>query len=119
MEFIGDVQAGIAAALLKNTTLSSPVDTYNDIIQMIEIGYEKASLVHADLSEYNILWHDGPVMIDVSQAVLTSHPNAQRYLYRDLQNITSFFSKLGVEPGDPQEIMKDILSSGEHHNGIS
>jgi RIO kinase 1 len=119
MEFIGDVETGVAAPLLKNVTIPSPVDTYDEIMQMIENGYKKADLVHADLSEYNILWHDGPVIIDVSQAVLTSHPNAQRYLYRDLQNITGFFSKLGVEPEDPRVVMKYILSSGENHNDVS
>ncbi|RDE16511.1 MAG: serine/threonine protein kinase [Candidatus Thorarchaeota archaeon] len=119
MEFIGDAQAGVAAPLLKNVTVVSPVDTYDEIIEMIETGYKKAGLVHADLSEYNILWHNGPVIIDVSQAVLTSHPNAQRYLYRDLQNITNFFKKIGIEPEDPQVIMKDILSAGGQHNGVS
>jgi RIO kinase 1 len=119
MEFIGDIETGSAAPLLKNVTIPSPVDTYDEIMQMIENGYKKADLVHADLSEYNILWHDGPVIIDVSQAVLTSHPNAQRYLYRDLQNITSYFRKLGVEPEDPRVVMKYIMSSGENHNGVS
>lgn len=119
MEFIGDADTGIAALLLKNAKIPSPVDTYDEIIEMIVTGYQKANLVHADLSEYNILWHDGPVVIDVSQAVLTTHPNAERYLYRDLQNITDYFRKLGVEPEDPHVVMKYILSSGEQQNGVS
>lgn len=119
MEFIGDIETGTPAPLLKNVTIPSPVDTYDEIMQMIENGYKKADLIHADLSEYNILWQDGPVIIDVSQAVLTSHPKARPYLYRDLQNITSFFKKLGVEPEDPTVVMKYILSSGERQNGVS
>jgi RIO kinase 1 len=59
------------------------------------------------------MWHDGPVIIDVSQAVLKTHNNAKRYLLRDISNITTFFQKLGVEAEEPTEIAKEILSSGE------
>ncbi|MFW9910973.1 MAG: serine protein kinase RIO [Candidatus Thorarchaeota archaeon] len=113
MEFIGDLDAGTPAKLMKNTEIESPVDTFNEIINMIHIGYTDAGLVHADLSEYNILWQDGPVIIDVSQAVLKTHDYASRYLLRDISNITTFFQKLGVEAQDPKEIAKEILSSGE------
>ncbi len=80
---------------------------------MIQKGYTKAGLVHADLSEYNILWMDGPIIIDVSQAVLKAHGNSARYLYRDIKNLTQYFTKLGVECADPKEITKYILASGE------
>lgn len=51
--------------------------------------YEKANLIHADLSEYNILWHDNKCFfIDVSQSVEPSHENAFHFLYRDCTNIT-------------------------------
>jgi len=76
MEFIGDSEQSIAAPLLKNTVIPDPVLTFNEIIGMIQNGYTEAGLVHADLSEYNILWDDGPVFIDVSQAVLLAHDNA-------------------------------------------
>ena len=90
-----------------------PVGTFDQIIEMIELGYRKAGLVHADLSEFNILWLDHPIIIDVSQAVLKEHHNASRYLYRDIQNVCKYFKKLGVETTDPKEITKHILSSGE------
>jgi RIO kinase 1 len=114
MEFIGDVKRSIAAPLLKNIKIPSPVSTFNKIIGMIETGYTKAGLVHADLSEYNILWADGPVFIDVSQSVLISHQNAKQYLLRDIQNIIHFFKKLGVEASEPEIIARHILSAGEN-----
>jgi RIO kinase 1 len=81
---------------------------------MVVNGYTKAGLVHADLSEYNILWwKNKPVIIDVSQAVLKEHDNAARYLYRDIQNLTFFFRKLGVATTDPKEVVTHILSKGE------
>ena len=77
---------------------------------MIETGVRKAELVHADLSEYNILWLDEPVFIDVSQSVLLVHDRAREYLYRDIQNITNYFRKMGVVTEDPEVIFKYILS---------
>ena len=52
-------------------------------------------LVHADLSQYNILDRRGsPVIIDVAQAVLTGHPNAAEFHRRDCTNLARYFSKL-------------------------
>jgi RIO kinase 1 len=113
MEFIGDFEQSLAAPLLKTTEIPDPVKTFDEIIRMIQKSYTKAGLVHADLSEYNILWSDGPVFIDVSQAVLIGHDNAKRYLFRDIQNIIHFFKKLGVETEDPEVIARYIIAAGE------
>lgn len=113
MEFIGDYEESLPAPLLKNAHIDSPVEVFDDIMTMIETGYREASLVHADLSEYNILWHGEPVFIDVSQGVLKTHPAANKYLYRDIQNIINYFSKLGVESEDAVKITKHIIGDGE------
>jgi RIO kinase 1 len=113
MEFIGDNEQSLAAPLMKNVDIPDPVKTFNKIIGMIQKGYTKAGLVHADLSEFNILWSDGPVFIDVSQAVLIGHDNAKRYLFRDIQNIIHFFKKLGVETEKPEVIARYIVAAGE------
>jgi RIO kinase 1 len=113
MEFIGDAKSNLPAPLIKNIEIPSPVKTFNEIIRMIETGYTEAGLVHADLSEYNILWMKKPVIIDVSQAVLIVHDNAKKYLFRDIQNITRYFTKLGVETEDPEVIARHIVTVGE------
>jgi RIO kinase 3 len=52
--------------------------------------YRDAELVHADLSEYNILWHEGACyFIDVSQAIIRTTPNALKFLHRDCGNVIS------------------------------
>ncbi len=113
MEFIGDPKSNLPAPLMKNVEIPSPVKVFNEIMGMIETSYTEAGLVHADLSEYNILWLDGPIIIDVSQAVLIGHDFAKRYLLRDIQNMTNYFSKLGVKTEDPEIIAKHILSVGD------
>jgi RIO kinase 1 len=89
------------------------VKVFNEIIGMIETGYTKAGLVHADLSEYNILWLGKPIVIDVSQAVLIGHDNAKKYLLRDIQNVINYFKKLGVRIEDPEVIARHIISVGD------
>jgi len=98
MEFIGE--DSLAAPLLKD----SPPETYKKakklfkiLIGFVKTLYNKANLVHADLSEWNIMVFKGPVIIDVSQAVLKVHPNAERFLLRDLKNLLRYFSHLGLE----------------------
>jgi RIO kinase 1 len=58
----------------------------------------KAKLVHADLSEYNLLFWDGKVVvIDVGQSVPVDHPRAAEWFKRDLGNIAHFFHRLRVD----------------------
>lgn len=114
MEFIG--YDGVRAPLLKEAyengdlSLEDLSRIYREVIDAIEAIYRKARLVHGDLSEYNIMiFEESPVIIDVSQAVSTSHPNALMFLEQDVYNITRFFSKTGVDVEDPEEIIKRIL----------
>jgi RIO kinase 1 len=57
----------------------------------------KESLVHADLSEYNIMMGDVPYLIDFGQGVITRHPHAERFLERDVAIILKFFHRNGVD----------------------
>ena len=58
-----------------------------------------AGVVHGDLSEFNILLAaDGPVIIDLPQAVDAAGNNhAQRMLLRDVGNLRDFFGKSAPE----------------------
>jgi len=58
-----------------------------------------AGLVHADLSEFNVLLaHDGPLIIDFPQAVdAARNNNAKRLLLRDVANLTRFFARFAPE----------------------
>lgn len=62
---------------------------------MMRKMYHEAKLVHADLSEYNMLYYKGRMfLIDVSQSVEHDHPNALEFLRKDCSNIRDFFGKM-------------------------
>ena len=97
MEFIG--KDGWPSPKLKDYPLleSKARELYLECIQMVRCVYHKCHLVHADLSEYNLLCHGGSLcVIDVSQAVEHDHPRALEFLRKDCSNITNFFSRNGV-----------------------
>jgi RIO kinase 1 len=60
-------------------------------VNIIDVLYNKAGLVHADLSEFNILYGDQPYVIDMGQSVTKDHPRALPFLMRDIRNINRFF----------------------------
>ena len=98
MEHIGD-EEGRSALKLKDTHVSqdSAANLYRECVLIMWRLYQKAKLVHADLSEYNLLCHEGHlVVIDVSQAVEHDHPNALVFLRQDCTNISKFFCKNGA-----------------------
>lgn len=100
MDFIGT--DGWPAPKLKDIVVSSakPGKLYRECIEMMWRLYNKCKLVHADLSEYNLLYQDGSiVVIDVSQSVEHDHPLALEFLRKDCTNITGNISRGSVESG--------------------
>ncbi|MBI5223678.1 serine protein kinase RIO [Candidatus Micrarchaeota archaeon] len=58
----------------------------------------KQGLVHADLSEYNvILKSDAPYIIDLGQGVILAHPSSEKFLLRDVTNVLHYFAKFGIK----------------------
>ena len=66
----------------------------------------KAGLVHADVSEFNILLAEAPHLIDFGQGVVLSHPKAQDFLERDVRNIIRYFEKCGFKKDFEKELKK-------------
>jgi RIO kinase 1 len=60
--------------------------------------FHTCKLVHADLSEYNILYHNSELyIIDVSQSVEHDHPSAFDFLRNDVKNVDEFWGRMGVK----------------------
>ena len=72
-------------------------------------------MVHGDFSPYNIMWHgDRPVVIDVGQAVVQSHPKSLEFLVRDVTRLVEWANKNGVEI-ELAEAMFDVLEMDLSH----
>ncbi|XP_009324743.1 PREDICTED: serine/threonine-protein kinase RIO1 isoform X2 [Pygoscelis adeliae] len=109
MGFIG--KGDRPAPLLKNAQLSDSKvrELYLQIIQYMRRMYQDARLVHADLSEFNMLYHSGDVyIIDVSQAVEHDHPHALEFLRKDCANVNDFFQKHNVAVMTVRELFEFI-----------
>ncbi|MBI5635415.1 serine protein kinase RIO [Candidatus Micrarchaeota archaeon] len=99
MEFVGE--NNVATPILAKVRLSDPQGVYEKILGSMKKMFE-AKLVHADLSEFNILVLlennvEQPVFIDLAQAVVLDHPKAKEFLEKDCFNIAKYFSKRGVQ----------------------
>ncbi|MEM3726665.1 MAG: serine protein kinase RIO [Candidatus Bathyarchaeia archaeon] len=112
MEFIG--KNGVCAPSMKEEPPKNPERVYKTLLGYLQRLYRKAELVHGDISEYNVMiWKGRPVLFDMSQAVPLSHPMATFLLYRDLNNLNKFFSKLGVKVHSVEECYRMVTGYGE------
>jgi RIO kinase 1 len=118
MELIGDSN-GVPAPRLKDVELEGDnTETkwrslYLDLVGYMRIMYQTCRLVHADLSEYNILYHDNKLwIIDVSQSVEHDHPRSLEFLRMDIKNISNFFQRKGVNTLSERTVFS-FVTAGE------
>jgi RIO kinase 1 len=105
MEFIGN--EGGAAPRAKDKPFADPEKQYKILCEYMA-KMVNAKLIHSDLSEYNILNNEEElVIIDVGQSVTTMHPNAREFFERDIQNLSKYFAKQGVNT-DYDKMYADI-----------
>jgi RIO kinase 1 len=95
MELVGLVED--RARRLAEVTVENPETAFEVVREYMRRLY-RAGLVHGDLSEYNLIIHDGElVVIDLGQAVTVHHPNADGFLDRDCRNVAAFFTRQGID----------------------
>lgn len=96
---------------LVKARLPNPLDTFSKIIREIVKAY-KVGIVHADLSEFNVLVTRGGevYLIDFPQYIVSSKPEAIKYLTEDLARIVNYFrKKYRIDPNDLKRIINEIL----------
>ncbi|ETI20388.1 hypothetical protein G647_08423 [Cladophialophora carrionii CBS 160.54] len=101
MSFIGNGKKGKAAPRLKDVEFEDTEAkwraVYIDVLAYMRIMLQVCKLVHADLSEYNMLYFDDRTyIIDVSQSVEGDHPRSLEFLRMDIKNVNDFFRRKGV-----------------------
>jgi RIO kinase 1 len=104
LEFVGKNDK--IAPKLKDDVPKNKKVFFDKIIDNLKKLYKK-SIVHADLSAFNILnFNETPIFIDMSQATTLKHPRAEEFLQRDVKNICSFFKKIGLKVNEENVIKK-------------
>ncbi|MFC1753270.1 serine protein kinase RIO [Thermoproteota archaeon] len=94
MQFIGS--NGVSAPLLRDVDVND--QDYRRILLLMKKMYKDTKLIHADLSEYNIFKFKRKIMFfDFGSAVFNSHPQADEFLTRDINNINHFFERRDVD----------------------
>jgi len=97
MSMIGNQEA---APRLKNVAWGDEelkTKAYEQVEEIMHRMFKECKLVHGDLSEFNLLYHNEDVyVIDVAQAVDISHPHSLVFLVRDIQNVLDYFDKIGT-----------------------
>ena len=95
MEFFGE--AGVPFSPLDSIGSASPQEDYEFLLLQLRKIYG-LGFVHSDISEYNIIVADsGLKILDCAQAVLLSHPRAEDFLRRDVENLVKYFGKQGAK----------------------
>jgi len=100
---------------LEEATAKKVYDILRDYIKRL---YMDAELIHADLSEYNVLIETEkmePILIDMGQSVTPEHPKADQFLRRDIQNIARYFKKYGIK-SDENEFYTFVTKDKKEHN---
>ena len=94
-----------------NGTDGDFVNLYRQCLRMMRTLFHECHLVHADLSEYNLLVSDNTlVMIDVGQSVEHEHPNALSFLRHDCKTVLNFFHSRNIPVPSARGLFEFVTS---------
>ncbi len=84
-------------------------EIFGQVMENMVTMYRDAKLVHADMSEYNLLYYRKKAyFVDLGQAVSKDHPAADFFLERDVRNLARFFANRGVKCNQ-DDMLREIL----------
>jgi len=94
MEYLGGEDQ--RAKRLNEVDVENPRTAFEVVREYMRRLYG-AGLIHGDLSEYNVVVHEGELcLLDLGQAVTVHHPNSREFLERDCYNVAAFFRRQGL-----------------------
>jgi len=99
MELVADANGDAAPRLNDVVLAADDARVHHNTLLKEVVRMLCAGVVHGDLSEFNILLaDDGPVIIDLPQAVYAAGNNhASRMLLRDVANLRAYFGRSAPE----------------------
>jgi RIO kinase 1 len=111
LEFLGDWKTGAAAPRLAQLRPDPDELTglWDQLVDALSV-LARAQVAHGDLSPYNLLVHDGQlVLIDLPQIVdVIANPQGGEFLARDVRNVTRWFAARGLAV-DADELTDRLL----------
>lgn len=117
MSFVGDSK-GVPAPRLKDVEFVEMNPqlrwraVYIELVMYMRILYNVCKLVHADLSEYNVLYHnDRSWIIDVSQSVEHDHPRSLDFLRMDIKNTSDFCRRKEVAVLSERKVFEYVIGT--------
>jgi RIO kinase 1 len=104
LEFIGSPDGTAAPRLAELRPAGAQLAFLWDQLVEAMVTLARHGLAHGDLSAYNLLVHDGRlVMIDLPQVVdVIANPQGAMYLDRDAANVAGWFTARGLADVDPR-----------------
>ncbi len=103
------------AELIEYKEIPKPERVLREILWNIRKAYLEAKVIHADLSEYNIILKPDMhiLIIDWPQYITRNHPNAQLLLSRDVENILRFFRRKHMLKPDLRKTLAYITQNSK------
>jgi RIO kinase 1 len=111
MEFIGTERSAAPRLAQTRPSAGELADYFTQVTDAMEqLAY--GGQAHGDLSPYNLLVHDGRVvMIDLPQVVdIVANPVGMDYLMRDCVNVCRWFSQRGLRR-DPEDLVSVLAAA--------
>ncbi len=113
LEFVGDAATGAAAPRLAQVRSGAPElpDLWRQVVDQLLV-MARAGHAHGDLSAYNLLVHDGQIIvIDLPQIIdVVANPQGATFLARDARNIATWFASHGVVEADGEEFAGELIA---------
>ncbi|MEM2281367.1 MAG: RIO1 family regulatory kinase/ATPase, partial [Candidatus Bathyarchaeia archaeon] len=109
------------AELAQCREIPNPRKVLLEILSNVRKAYLKAGVIHADLSEYNIILKPDThiLIIDWPQYVTKEHPNAQQLLKRDIENVIAFFKRKHLLEANLDKALAYVTGKGRKPAAIT
>ncbi len=110
LEFIGTPDGQAAPRLVQmRPSIDELESLWSQLVDALTV-LARMGLAHGDLSPYNVLVHEGQlVLIDLPQVVdVVINPQGPQFLARDVNVMAKWFTSRGLEH-DPSQLLDDLL----------
>jgi RIO kinase 2 len=103
------------AELAEWKQIRKPEKVLKEILRNVRKAYLKTGVIHADLSEYNVILKPDMhiLIIDWPQYVTKDHPNANELLTRDVKNVLDYFKRKQTLKVKLNEALSYVTGTGK------